>query len=430
MPPPEPTADTGKTPRRPRARRSRAADGIRGVFDAAQLGPLSLRNRVIKAATFEAMSRKGQVTEQLIDFHTAFAAGGVGMTTLAYCAVSPDGRGVPNEIVLTPDAVPGLARLATAVHGEGAAISAQVGHAGPVSQSRVTKTKALSASSGFSPLGSRHHAMTAQDIARVTDDFAAAARVVADAGFDAVEIHMGHHYLLNAFLSPRFNKRTDEWGGSVENRARLPRAVALAVREAVGREVAVLAKFEMLDGVRGGLWLDQSVPIARLLQDDGALDALELTGGGSLANPMFLFRGDVPRDEFAATLPRPMRLGYRLVGRRFMPEYPFSEAYFLPLARQFRAALTVPLVLLGGINRLDTMTAAIDDGFDFVALGRALLREPDLVRKLESRTSSESLCIHCNKCMPTIYRGTHCVLVDPADRPGLRVASRPATDPA
>jgi 2,4-dienoyl-CoA reductase-like NADH-dependent reductase (Old Yellow Enzyme family) len=391
------------------------------LFEPAVLGPVSLRNRIIKAATFEGLSRRGAVTDALIDFHRAFAAGGVGMTTLAYCAVSPDGRGAPNEIILDHPAVPGLRRLADAVHAEGAAISAQIGHAGPVGQRRITRSKPLCASSGLSPLGTRYHAMTPADIERVLREFRIAADVVADAGFDAIELHMGHHYLLNSFLSPRFNRRKDRWGGSLENRARFPRAVARAVREAVGDRLAVTAKFEMDDGVPGGLRVGESIELARLLEADGTVDALQLTGGGSLANPMFLFRGDVPRKEFAATLPPALRAGFRLVGARFLREYPFEEAYFKPLAAQFRGALAMPLILLGGINRLDTMTEAIADGFAFVALGRALLREPDLVAKLGRGESRESLCIHCNKCMPTIYRGTHCVLVPPANRPGLRI---------
>lgn len=391
------------------------------LFEASALGPVMLRNRVIKAATFEGMSWRGSVSDALIDFHRAFAAGGVGMTTLAYCAVSADGRGAPNEIVLGPHVLPGLRRLAEAVHAEGAAVSAQIGHAGPVGQRRVTGTRPLSASAGFSPLGTRHHAMSAADIARVCRDFAAAARLLAEAGFDAIELHMGHHYLLNAFLSPKFNRRKDDWGGSAENRARFPRTVARSVRDAAGGRLAVTAKFEMADGVPGGLWLDQSIELARLLQDDGAIDALQLTGGGSLANPMFLFRGDVPREEFAQTLPPLLRPAFRLAGRRFMREYPFQEAYFRPMARQFREALDLPLILLGGITRLETMTQAIGEGFAFVALGRALLREPDLVAKLRSGESRESLCIHCNKCVPTIYRGTRCVLADPSEQPGIRL---------
>jgi 2,4-dienoyl-CoA reductase-like NADH-dependent reductase (Old Yellow Enzyme family) len=385
-----------------------------------------LRNRLIKAATFEGMSYRGQVTDALVDFHRTVAAGGVGMTTVAYCAVSPEGRGAPNEMVLRPDLVPELNRLVDAVHSEGAAISAQMGHAGPVGNSRVTKSKALAASTGFSPLGTRHHAMTIADIERVITDFAAGATVLADAGFDAVEIHMGHHYVINSFMSPKFNRRDDEWGGSVDNRARFPREIARAVRDAVRDRVAVIAKFEMVDGVPNGLTLEDSVPMAKLLEADGTLDALELTGGGSLANPMFLFRGDVPRKEFAASLPAILRPGFRLVGKRFMPEYPFEEAYFREDARKFRDELSMPLVLLGGINRLDTIESALAEGFDFVAMGRALLREPDLPNRMSAGDTDAGICIHCNKCMPTIYRGTHCVLLDEAHRPGVRVGIRPA----
>jgi 2,4-dienoyl-CoA reductase-like NADH-dependent reductase (Old Yellow Enzyme family) len=199
--------------------------------------------------------------------------------------------------------------------------------------------------------------------------------------------------------------------------------VVRAVRDAVGDKIAVTAKFPMVDGVPRGLWLDESVQAARLLEADGALDALQLTGGGSLANPMYLFRGEVPREEFAATLPQPVRLGYRIIGRRFMPEYPFEEAYFLSYARQFRDALTMPLILLGGINKLETIEAALDEGFPFVAMGRALLREPDLPRRMQAGKAADSLCVHCNKCMPTIYSGTHCVLVREIERPGVRVGS-------
>lgn len=349
------------------------------------------------------------VSPRLIEFHREMARGGVGLTTVAYCAVSADGCGTPNEIILTDDAVPGLASLAEAVHAEGVAVSAQIGHAGAVAA--ATGHRGLAPSRLFSPLAMRFtRAVDSADIARITGDFAAAARRVAAAGFDAVEIHLGHGYLLSEFLSPRLNKRTDSWGGSLENRARFARQVATAVREAVGSSVAVIAKLNMADGVPGGFWLDESVQVAQWLEADGSLDALELTAGSSLQNPMYLFRGEAPIHEMAAVFPQPMRTGFKLFGRRFLPSYPFEEAYLLPYARQFRAALGMPLILLGGINRRDTIERAMAEGFEFVALGRALLREPDLVNQLASGVTSEGLCIHCNKCMPTIYRGTHCVI--------------------
>jgi 2,4-dienoyl-CoA reductase-like NADH-dependent reductase (Old Yellow Enzyme family) len=388
-------------------------------FASTTLGPLTLRNAFIKAATFEGMAVDNQVSDRLIDFHRTMAAGGVGMTTIAYLAVSPDGRGAPAEIVVRPDAVPGLKRLAEAVHAEGAAISGQIGHAGPVAAG--TGHTGLAPSRMFSPMALKFtKAVTEGDIDRITRDFADAARLLEEAGFDAVEVHLGHNYLPSAFLSPALNKRKDRWGGSVENRTAFARQVVRAVRDAVGPSMAVLAKLNMADGFPGGIWLDESIEAARLLEADGTLDAIELTGGSSLKNPMYIFRGDAPIAEMARVFPQPIRAGFKLLGRRFLPTYPFEEAYFLPFARQFREALSMPLVLLGGVNRYDTAVRALDEGFEFVAMGRALLREPDLLLHWQNGDRHESLCIHCNKCMPTIYRGTHCVLVDPSQRPGHR----------
>ena len=383
------------------------------AFDPGQLGPVTLRNRIIKAATFEGASPRGQVTDALVDYHTRVAAGGAAMSTVAYLAVSPEGRTGRGCIVLGDDTLEGLVRLTGAIHAEGAKAAAQLGHAGPVANPKSNRAPALAPSRHIGIMGNLAHEVSESDIARITDDYAKGAAVAVQAGFDALEVHLGHNYLLSAFLSPKLNKRKDGWGGSLENRARFPRQVVQAVRAAAGDRVAVTAKLNMADGVPGGLWLEESVQVARMLEADGRLDALELTGGSSLSNPMYLFRGDAPLEEFGATLPQPFRAGFRLFGSRFMPSYPFEEAFFLPFARQFRDALTMPVILLGGINRLKTIERAIDLGFPFVAMARALLREPDLVNKLQKGSSTESLCIHCNKCMPTIYSGTRCVLAQP-----------------
>ncbi|HVH20142.1 MAG TPA: NADH:flavin oxidoreductase [Myxococcota bacterium] len=388
-------------------------------FAPAALGPLQLRNRFIKAATFEGMAEGGLSSSRLVDFHRAMARGGLGMTTVAYLAVSEDGQGAPAEIVVRPEAASGLRQLADAVHAEGAAISAQIGHAGPVAAG--TGRKGLAPSRIFSAMALRFtRAIDERDMARIERDFVQAARILQDAGFDALELHLGHNYLLSAFLSPALNKRKDRFGGAIANRAEFPRQVVRAVREAVGPSMALLAKLNMADGYPGGIWLDESVEAARLLESDRTLDALELTGGSSLKNPMYLFRGEAPIEEMAKAFPQPLRTGFKLMGSRFLPSYPFEEAYFLPYARQFRAALSMPLVLLGGINRLETVRTALAEGFGFVAMGRAHLREPDLLARWQRGDVREALCIHCNKCMPTIYSGTHCVLVPPDERPGHR----------
>ena len=378
------------------------------VFSPAELGPVRLRNRVIKAATFEGATPEGLVTDQLIDYHRRPAAGGVGMTTVAYCAVAPEGRTERRQIWMRPEAVPGLRRLTDAVHDEGAAASAQLGHAGPVADARSNRLPALAPGRVFSPLGMRRtRAATAEDLAGVVRAHAEAARLAAESGFDAVEIHLGHNYLASAFLSPLLNKRDDGYGGGLAGRAKLARDIGRAVRDAVGGRVAVTAKLNMTDGVRGGLAVEDSLQVARWLQEDGSLDALALTAGSSLLNPMYLFRGDAPLTEFAAAFPQPQRLGIRLFGKRFLRAYPYEEAYLLPLARRFRE-LGLPLILLGGVSERATMDRAMAEGFAFVAMARALLREPDLVGRLAAGQDTASLCIHCNRCMPTIYSGTHC----------------------
>ena len=396
------------------------ADQMAHVFKPGRLGPLTLRNRVIKAATFEGVTPAGVVTDALVEFHRRVARGGAALSTVAYLSVAPEGRTDAGCILLRPAAAQGLRRLTDAIHDEGALASAQIGHAGPVANAASNRARSITPGRMFNPLGLRFsRAATEADLARVTSDYERGARLCVDAGFDALEVHIGHNYLLSSFLSPKLNRRTDRWGGTLENRARLARQVVAAVRLAVGPDVAVTAKLNMVDGVRGGFDVDDSLQVARWLQADGALDAIELTGGSSLANPMFLFKGAAPVREFGETLPWYLRGGFRLVGRRFLRSYPYEEAYFLPLARQFRQALDLPLVLLGGISRLDTAQAALDEGFQFVAMGRALLHDPDLIRQWEQGTAMASGCIHCNRCMPTIYTGTRCPLVDPhpGDRP-------------
>lgn len=382
------------------------------VFNPAKLGPLTLRNRVIKAATFEARTPDALVTDDLIEYHRLPAAGGVAMTTVAYCAVSPGGRTSGNQIWMRPHAVPGLRRLTEAIHAEGAAISAQIGHAGPVADARSNQATALAPVRFFNPIAMRFaQKATREDIDDVLAAHAHAARLAVDAGFDAVEIHLGHNYLASAFLSPLLNRRDDEFGGSLQNRAKVARGLVMAVRRAVRQQVAVTAKLNMTDGIRGGITVDEALTTARWLQDDGGLDAIELTAGSSLVNPMYLFRGDAPVKEFAAAFKPPLRWGIRMTGHRFFREYPYRDAYLLREARLFRAELTIPLILLGGITNRTTMDLAIAEGFEFVAMARALLAEPDLVNRIAAEGSQvRSACTHCNQCMATIYRRTHCVV--------------------
>ncbi|MCW2752597.1 MAG: NADH:flavin oxidoreductase/NADH oxidase [Marmoricola sp.] len=387
---------------------------VDNVFSPAQLGPITVRNRVVKAATFEGRTPNGQVTDELIDYHLAPARGGVGLTTVAYLAVAPEGRTEKDVIVVDDQSAAGLARLTDAIHETGAKIAGQLGHAGPVANGRSNGVHALAASRMPSPLSMQMiRSASAADITRITRAYVRTARIMVDAGFDVLEIHMAHGYLLSSFLAPGQNRRKDGWGGTLLNRARFARDVARVVREEVGDAVAVTAKIGMTEGSPIGFSMPESLEFAQMLESDGHLDALELSAGSSLLNPMYLFRGDVPLKEFAANMPPLVRLGLKTpVGKRFFKSYDFEEAFLRDKALAFREAVSMPLIMLGGINTLATMDRAMEKGFEFVAMGRALLREPDLVNRMQRGETSDGLCIHCNQCMPTIYSGTRCTVID------------------
>ncbi|MDJ0785283.1 MAG: NADH:flavin oxidoreductase [Myxococcota bacterium] len=389
-------------------------------FAPGPLGPLTMRNRVLKCGTNEGMSRDGLVTEPLIAWHREFAAGGVGMTTLAYCSVSPEGRTFRHQLHMREEALPGLRDFTEAIHAEGALAAIQLGHAGWFASPRATKAAPIGPSRTFSAHAQTFsRAMQPADFDRLERAFADAAAAAVDTGFDGIEIHLGHGYLLSQFLCPWNNRRKDEWGGSLENRARFPRRVLRAVKEAVAGRAAVWPKLNMDDGFEGGLTLDEGVQVAQWLEEDGSVDALQLTGGHTTKTPMYLMRGDVPlRGMIENQKTFVGRMGLRVMAPWMLKPWKFEEAFFLPMARRFREATSLPLMLLGGVNRLDTMEQALTEGFDFLAMGRALIRDPDLVRRMEQGVLKASRCSHCNLCMVEMERGgTRCVEREPVAAP-------------
>jgi 2,4-dienoyl-CoA reductase-like NADH-dependent reductase (Old Yellow Enzyme family) len=388
------------------------------VFSPARLGGLTLRNRVIKTATYEGMCPGGVPSPALVKHHRDLAAGGVGMTTVAYCAVSPNGRTFSEQMYMHPGVVPPLRELTDAVRAEGAATSLQLGHCGYFSKNQeLTLPRPLGPSvtineyglmSGM-PFGA---AMTEADIEATIGEFGAAAGLAVEAGFDAVELHLGHGYLLSQFLSPAVNRRRDRFGGSLENRLRFPLAVVKRVREVVGDGFPILAKTNLRDGFKGGLELEESIGVARALET-GGIDAVVLSGGFTSRSPFYLFRGERPLAEMIEVeKSRLQKLTLRVFGRMVIKEYPFEEMFFLDDARAVREAVKVPLVLLGGIVSLANMEAAMAEGFDYVAMGRALINDPGLIGKLERGEASRSACVPCNKCVAEMDRpgGVRCVL--------------------
>jgi 2,4-dienoyl-CoA reductase-like NADH-dependent reductase (Old Yellow Enzyme family) len=379
-------------------------------FSPYRLAGLTLRNRIIKTATFEGMTPAGTVSEALIEHHRALAAGGVAMTTVAYCAVEPDGRTFRDQLYLRPEVLPALRRLTHAVHAGGAAASLQLGHCGAFCNNpELLRRRPLGPSRALNLLGALSgrvlaDAMTPAQIEETTAAFVRAAGLAREAGFDAVELHLGHGYLLSQFLSPATNRRRDDYGGSPENRARFPLAVVERVRAALPPDMPVLAKLNLRDGFRGGLELSDSIAVARALEARGAT-ALVLSGGFVSRSPFYLFRGERPlRQMIAVEQSRAQKVALALFGPLVIRAYPFTPLYFLPLARELRRAVRLPLVLLGGIKSREDLATALGEGFELCAMGRALIHDPNLIAKYLAGTESASGCEPCNQCVAEMDR--------------------------
>lgn len=392
---------------------------VRQAFEPLQIGPLLLKNRFIKSATNEGMSPDGIPSRQLVDFHAGVAAGGAALTTVAYCAVSADGCTLPNQIRLDRETLPHLQVLTAAVHAAGGKVSAQITHGGCFTFTKVKgQPRPLSASGGFNKIGLMSgqflkREMTEADMQRIADDFAAGARLAKEAGFDAVEIHMGHGYLLSQFLSPLYNKRKDAWGGSLENRLRFPRQVLRQVLDAVGAELAVICKFSMTEGAKEGNRIAEGVGIARGLAQEGA-HLLVLSAGMNAESITTMFGSSFP-PENRAVVTNPIMKAAMFVQQLVEKPRVFKELYLLKYARQIRAAVDVPLAYLGGLTSADGVRTLIEEEFEAMALGRVLIHDPAWVTKLQTDERLQSGCTACNRCVAMMYTdgGTSCVLGQP-----------------
>ena len=374
------------------------------LFTPVQFGPLRLRNRAIRSAAFESMCPGNRPSAELLEYHRSVAAGGVGMTTVAYAAVSRSGLSFDRQLWMRPDIVPGLRELTDAVHREGAAASIQLGHCGNMSHRSICGCTPVGASSGFnlySPTFVR--GLRKDELRGVAGDFGRAVRLAREAGFDAVEIHAGHGYLISQFLSPYTNRRKDDYGGPLENRMRFLEEVMAEVFRAAGSDLAVFVKVNMRDGFRGGMEIDECLQVGRLLQDMGA-HALVLSGGFVSRAPMYVMRGDMPiRSMTYYMKPWWLRWGVRAAGRMMVPGVPFREAYFLEDALRFRRELRVPLVYVGGLVSRSKIEEVLGHGFQAVQMGRALLNEPGFVNRMKQEEDARNGCRHSNYCIARMY---------------------------
>ena len=374
------------------------------LFTPVTLGPLTLRNRSIRSAAFESMCPGNVPSPQLLDYHRSVAAGGVGMTTVAYAAVTRSGLSFDRQLWMRPEIVPGLRELTDAVHAEGAAASIQLGHCGNMSHKSICGCLPVGVSSGFnlySPTFVR--GLRADELPEMAKAYGRSVGLAREAGFDAVEIHAGHGYLISQFLSPSTNHRKDEFGGTLANRMRFMEMVMEEVMKAAGNDMAVLVKMNMRDGFRGGMELDESLQVARKLQELGA-NALVLSGGFVSKAPMYVMRGEMPIRTMTYYMTCWwLKYGVRLVGKYMIPSVPFREAYFLEDALKFREALDIPLVYVGGLVSRQKIEEVLNHGFEAVQMGRALLNEPDFVNRMRREENARCNCRHSNYCIARMY---------------------------
>ena len=377
------------------------------IFTPCKIGPIELRNRSIRSAAFENMCSGNRPTQMLFDYHTAVARGGIGMTTVAYAAVSRSGLSFDGQLWMRPEIVPELKRLTDAIHAEGAKASIQLGHCGNMTHRATCGQMPIGVSTGvnlYSPTLVR--GMREDEIEQLIEDFGTATTLAKEAGFDCVEIHAGHGYLISQFLSPYTNHRHDRWGGSLENRMRLMQLVIKRVLEAANKEIAVVVKTNMYDGFRSGMQVDECIRVAQELERLG-VDALVLTAGFVSKAPMVVMHGAMPLKAMTHYMDLRkfwwLKAGVSLAGRLMVPTVPYKDLYFLETAKRFRQALTLPLIYVGGVTSKEGMQRVLDEGFVAFQMARTLVRDTDFMNKIRSGEQSCSECGHSNYCIGRMY---------------------------
>ena len=377
------------------------------LFTPYRIGPLEIRNRTIRSAAFEGMCEHNSPSQELFDYHTAVARGGIGMTTVAYAAVCRSGLSFERQLWMRPEIVPELRKLTDAIHAEGAKASIQLGHCGNMSHRKICGCMPYGASRGFNLYSPTFvHKMNHREIDEVVEAYGKAVELAIEAGFDAVEIHAGHGYLISQFLSPYTNHRRDEYGGSLDNRMRFMRRCMEAVVKAARGRIAIFVKMNTRDGFKGGMEVEDSIKVARELQKCGA-DALVLSGGFVSRAPMYVMRGQFPVRSIVHYMPWSqwwLKAGVILGGKIVSPTVPFKKLFFLEDALMFRAALPdMPLVYVGGVTTRKDADKVIDSGFQMLQMGRAVLEDTDFVNKMKADENHCSECEHSNFCIGRMY---------------------------
>ena len=350
------------------------------MFERTDINGMVLSNRFVRSATWEGMAANdGAVTPKLITTMEALARGGVGLIVSSHSYVRPEGQAGPGQLGIYKDElIPGLREMTAAVHDCGGKMVMQLAHAGKFAPELLTGQAPLVVSDYEEGEAPRRE-ITDQDIQELVTSFADAARRAKIAGFDGVQIHSAHGYLLSQFLSPAFNRRQDKYGGDINNRSRIHMEVYRAIREAVGQDYPVLIKLNCRDFAENGLSLEDSLQVGRMLADAG-LDAIELSGGLLTGGKLSPSRPGIKSEE--------------------------EEAYFREEARYFKNAIGIPLILVGGMRSFQVAQRLVDDGVaDYISMSRPFIREPALINRWKSGDHCRAECKSDNRCFRTGMSG-------------------------
>ncbi|MCJ7649950.1 MAG: NADH:flavin oxidoreductase [Candidatus Lokiarchaeota archaeon] len=363
-----------------------------------KIGPIEIKNRFVRSATFEGMAtEEGYVTDQLVELYKTLAKGGVGLIITGYSYIQESGKAFDKQMGVTnDDYIPGLSRIAEIVHknGDDCKVALQIAHCGR--QSRFLENTIAPSALEEKLTRKIPREMTIDEIRDTVDAFSQAIRRAKEAGFDAVQLHGAHGYLITQFLSPYINKRTDEYGGSIENRTRFLEEIYNKSVELVGKEFPIFIKMNGVDFIEGGTIISESTEVARRLENIGYA-AIEVSAG--IWEVAKLKKKD---------------LGWKPT---FLPESRMfigtlnEPAYNLTYAKEFKKVLDIPIILIGGINSLDLVEQILtDDSADFVSFSRPLIREPNLPNRWMKGIGNQKVdCIFCNGCLATtVTPGLRC----------------------
>ncbi len=397
------------------------SDVLKRAFSPAKLGKLELRNRLIKAGTYEGKTPNGIPGQDLKNFHMAIAEGGIGMTTIGYCTTEADGRIDDQMMYLHDEIKPALLNIIGDLKATGARVSGQMTHCGYFSKNTSMQRldRPLGPSRQFNMLGLPAGMpftgeMTLKDIDYLVQTYHDAALYMKEVGFEALEIHFSHGYGLSQFISPKTNRRTDEYGGNTHNRMRLPVRVIEACRKAVGDDFPIIGKMGLTDGIKDGLHEDEAIEVAKYL-DKAGCDALITSGGTSSFNVMKMFRGpsihhgmiEVETNIIAKT-------GLKIMGPKIFKNYPYKELYFRDGCQRVRDAVDCQMIYIGGCSTMESLEQLMSDGVDFVQMARPLIADPayanHAMAAFEAGKPYDSGCTHCNRCVALINApgGVYC----------------------